>query len=216
TATGRTHKVRRALLVGQVALTFVLLFGTALLVRSSRNLLAEDMGFVREGRVVGALRIPSAESEEASAVQARASSWLREVQGTHGVLAAAFATSIPLGGTVILEGYRGSGGSADGATPPPRAYQYYVGSQYFDALGIAFVKGRGFSEAETTSAAPVVIVDENLAAIAFGGADPVGKMLTTPDSRAGGFVKAQVVGVVRSARQQSLEEEDPYPSLYLP
>jgi predicted permease len=216
TASGGTHRVRRALLVGQVALTFVLLFGTALLVRNSHNLLSEDLGFARDGRVVGALRVDSDDAEPDSAVQARALSWLRAVQAVHGVEAAALATAVPLSDTVILEGFRAPAGASASSTSPPRAYQYYVGARYFDALGLAFARGRGFTATETASGAPVAVIDEDLAAGEFGANDPIGMTVTTADSRAGGFVKAQVVGVVRRTRQRALETRDTYPSIYLP
>jgi putative ABC transport system permease protein len=218
TATAGTQRMRRILLVGQIALTLVLLVGTALLVRSSQKLLGEDVGFAREQRLVGVMRINvDDEQAGAGAAQARALSWLRTVQGVRGVEAAALATSIPLSNTVILEGFRASGGDS-GQQPreAPRAYQYYVGSQYFDALGLALVRGRGFSAAETAAGAPVAVIDERIATSAFGGRDPIGKSLTTLDNRGSGFIKAQIVGIVSQARQRSLGEDDPYPSIYLP
>jgi hypothetical protein len=130
-----------------------------------------------------------------------------------GVEAVGLATSAPFGDNVTLEAFRGPG---DTGTELPKAYIAHANADYLRALGARLLKGRAFTVAEAEQRAPVVVIDADLAARAFGDADPIGRTLGVTGGADGALTDATVVGVVGRLRQRTLAERDEYPSLFLP
>ena len=215
-SSGAIPLLRKALVIGQIALTLGLLAGTGLLLRSSSNVLNEDTGYARDGVVVGGLKVYASDEESDAQVHARFTAWLNERRAQPGVEAIALSSSAPLSKTAILETFGTSGTPANTGQPPPQAYQIYVGHDYFAALGMRITRGRAFTRVETSGLAPVAIVDERFAAVHFPGQDPLGKTVRTRDSRTDEILRATIVGVAITSRQRDVSESDEYPSLFLP
>jgi predicted permease len=101
---------------------------------------------------------------------------------------------------------------AAGATPP-RAGWRVVGGDYFRALGIPLLAGRGFGPQDRLVSSPVMIVNRRLADQLWPGESPLGKRLKA--GNATGDEWATVVGVVGDVRHNSLRAE-PGPEIYRP
>jgi predicted permease len=200
----RARVLRRALVTCQVALAFLLLAGSGLLVASFQRVLAVDTGFVPESVLTGRVSPPRARYPEQHHLRTFASRYLERVRALPGVTDAALADSIPFGedfnaSAIFAEGYVLAPGESVLA---PNAIVVTPG--YFDALRIPVTAGRAFTDADTDASPLVAIVDEKLAQKFWKGADPIGKRLFRPtDMESLGRVtdKTQfitVVGVVRT------------------
>jgi predicted permease len=215
TSSRATHRARQVLVVVQVAATFVLLFGTALLLRSSHRLLAQDIGFERAGQLVGSIQ-PAAGGEDAVVLRAAIGAWIDAVDALPGVDAVALSTSAPFSQMVLVESFRPPSGADAGRENLPNTYVSYVSAQYPAAVGLPLRRGRAFTRAQAEAGAPVALIDEDLARRYFGDADPVGKVVAVNDSGVGDLVEVTITGVVGAARLHGLSSRDEFPTLYRP
>ncbi|MFO8175954.1 MAG: ABC transporter permease [Longimicrobiales bacterium] len=212
--------MRNGLVVGQVAIAFVLLIGAGLMLRSFREVLDLDPGFETEGVVTGLVPLSDARYPDGRSRAQFADRLLQEVRAIPGIQAASLASQLPFGGdfssSVILpEGYIPEPGES--MLSP---FQTRVGTEYFEAMGIPLVRGRTFEAEDTEESRQVVVLDEWLADRYFPGEDPIGKRMlygTVP-----GMEEDQepylytIVGVVASHRQNSLVESAFVGAYYFP
>jgi putative ABC transport system permease protein len=204
--------VRRALVVSQVAIAFVLLIGAGLLLTSFQRLLGVDPGFVAEHVLtVRTSPIQSRYPDNAAllAYTNRALERLRALPGIESVGATSFLPfSWDSSSSVIV---------AEGYTPAPgesvvSPSQLYVTPGYLESLKVQLERGRFFTEADGTETTRAIIVDERLAARFWPGADPIGRRMYLPDRpedivSPGPSVKyMQVVGVVGTVKLKGLVE----------
>jgi len=194
---------RRALVVSQVALAFVLLFGAGLLLASFRRVLAVDPGFDARHVLTASVRMPSSRYPDDPALDSFTNRALEAVRALPGVASAGVTTNIPLGGA-----YSSSVILAEGRVMLPNEsfvspYYSQVTPGYFESMGIGLVGGRYFEARDSADAPGVVIVDEELARHFWPGQDPVGRRMYKPTDMQDPFaVTAKtryltVVGVVR-------------------
>lgn len=206
--------LRSGAVVGQLAISLVLVFSAALLVRSSSRLMAEDIGFDRSALTVGTLKVAGAGSQaDPVATRAQMASWLNRVSGVPGVEAAGFTNSAPFGQVFDLEAVEVAG-RAQGSGEDNKAYVASVSPGYLTTMGLEPVRGRTFSSSEANATAPVAIIDQGFATRYFGQTDPVGQTIRVAEN--GGPVAVSVIGVVRTLRQRALDHDDDYPFLYRP
>lgn len=199
-----------ALAMLQIALALALLFGAGLFVRAARAAANFNHGFRLEAGVVANIdfdfgRTPAAE------IPRRQRAILQHALQIPGVQRAALASAVPYnferhGRGVFAVGVADSDAQA--------AVYTAVSSDYFRTLGIAFLRGRDFTAAETSEATshPVAIIDETLARRLFGDVDPVGRHLAMNRAEASGENPAatiEVIGVVRSPHEEVFEENAP-------
>ena len=192
----RSSSGRRALVAIQIAVSVVLVFGAALLVRTQRNLQNVDGGFATENVLVFSLdaRDTTFPLERMTALCTDTLTRLR--RQTH-TMAAACSTMSPV--DTAIEG-RVLGIPAP--PPGPGANQVFANTvtpEYFDTFGITLVRGRLFTNQDTASSTRVAIINESVAKSFFGDSDPVGQSIGF-GSRPNPSRALTVVGVVRDAR----------------
>lgn len=202
----RSGSLRRWFVVGEIALSLVLLTGTGLLVKSLIMARTVELGF--NPRNVLAVRTNVAGSKEMQGLLERISS----LPGVHSLGA---TTTLPISGNSYyrevwsLEGELPKQGSEE-----QRLYLQVCTADYFRAMGIAVLKGRGFGEQDRADSARVVIVNETLVKQFLGAEDPIGRQLTLV-----GYGRSQlrytIVGVVRDIRHLGLDKEV-YPEVFIP
>lgn len=206
-------RIRLTLVVAQITCTTVLLFGTALLIRSSNKLISEDVGFSREKVLVGQIGGVSQQAvREPKRVKSALSLWLADAQELPGVRAVALASVIPFSenasiSTMRLKGVRASAEDIN-------AYDVFVSENYFKALGLPILQGRNFTANETTSRAPSVIVDASFVSRYLPGEDAIGQVISINEGQS--VKDYRIVGVVASARQRALHLKDEYSIIYRP
>ncbi|HVS63160.1 MAG TPA: ADOP family duplicated permease [Thermoanaerobaculia bacterium] len=192
---GGPGRMRRGMVVVQVALSLVLLSTGGLVVRSFERLLRADPGF--DPAHVLSLRVPVTEYRypDVAAAAALHARIIDEVQRLPGVLAVSGASALPLSAgadqsTVSFPGAPGNTGEEE--RDHPLADYIGVRPGYFEVLGIALLEGRTFAEAAETPSETVI--DEMLAAQFFPAGGAVGRELLLGDD------PFTVIGVVAHAR----------------
>ncbi|MFQ5694509.1 MAG: ABC transporter permease, partial [Terriglobia bacterium] len=209
TSGGQRSGLRAALLVAEVAVSLVLLVGAGLLIRSLLHLQHLDPGFRRDNLLT--MTISLAGSSHVS-LQGQALFYQearRQVESVPEIKRAAFINHLPIGGDIWSRRYLIEGQPVPPAEEIPRASFRVATPGYFQTMGIAVVRGRSFEAFDAQDALPVVIVNQELAARAWPGEDPLGRRLRT------GRPWLTVVGVVGDVRQWDLTEQV-RPEIYFP
>jgi putative ABC transport system permease protein len=207
-------RVRRALVVAEIAVTVVLVVGAGLLARSFARLQRVDAGFDMQNLLV--LRIAPdvtryQRNEQRNDYYARVLDSIRELPGVASVAAVTFLPMSTIGQDFYrpywLEGARPDAFAAT------QASVRMATPGYFATLGLPLLSGREFSDQDDLDAPRVIIVNESLARNAWKGEDPVGRTLMLDYQ--GGPSRRQVVGVVRDARYRGPRSE-PAPEIFIP
>ena len=211
TATGgrAAVRLRRAAVVVQLAASGLLLLCGALLARSLANQQAFDPGF--DTARLGLLSIDLARQRVPQADRrALAEAALDRLRRDPDVRHAAYATHVPLGFGQDVFGFR-----IPGHTPPDDRNVVpidvgLVSANYFAVLGVPFVAGRAWPADLPADAAPVVVVNETMAARFWAGANPVGDVIEIGSNQ-----PVRIAGVVRDVAYYEVGG-DPLPFVYLP
>jgi predicted permease len=208
----RRNHARSILIVSEIALSFMLLAGAGLLVRSFLRLRVVDTGFNPAG--VLALRL-SASGPKYPAGPARAEFYrqaLERIKSLPGVESAGAVLSLPLGGDTFNVG-RSFIREGHPATPEESANASYLTATpgYFRALQIPVLAGRVFTEGDADKSPMVVVVNETMARRYWPGESPVGKRITIwRDEK----FPREIVGVVGDTR--STPGDPAGPQMYVP
>ena len=212
TATRQSHRLREILVVAEVALTLVLLVGAGLLVRSFLSLRAVPLGFMPERVMTMTVDLPEARYPAAPQIAQFHRQVLSTLSALPGVVSAGAVNWLPLGDMVIwgdiqAEDRRDLVGKYD-------ATKVVVSPGYFAAMGMPVVRGRAFTDSDTTSSQPVLIVSESVARRFWAEGDAIGRRVALKENPAPGDWRT-VVGVVGDVRQGGLRSQ-PTHAVYQP
>ncbi len=207
-------RVRRALVVAEIAVTVVLLVGAGLLVRSFAGLQRVDPGFDVQNLLVLRIAPDVTRYKGAPLVTDYFGRVFKSIGELPGVASAAAVTVLPMS-TIGSDFYRPYWleGARPAGNAEAQANVRMATPGYFSTLGLPLVSGREFSAQDAIDAPRVIIVNESLARIAWKGEDPVGRALILDYQ--GGATARQVVGVVRDARYKG-PRSDPSPEIFIP
>ncbi len=214
-AAGFRHRgLRGGLVIGEVALSLVLLIAASLLIRSFVNMTRVDLGMDAAGVVRFVVLFASNDSRTPAQQQQAVSRALERVAALPGVVAAAEATGLP------TDGFRSDIEVPGRPGTERRRLRYQLCSQgYLRTFGVRLVGGRDFTEDDIAGARRVAIVNETLAATHFPAEDPIGRTIVVPGLRTVPDPVAEpvfeIVGVARDARNGGLRS-DPEPAAFLP
>jgi putative ABC transport system permease protein len=207
----RAAAVRRGLLVGQLALTLVLLAGAALLVQSMAAVLRVDPGFRPEGALAFRLDLPESRYPE----RPQQAAFFRELEARVAAL-----PDVDAVGTINFPPM--SAGSWTLSTkfldhPVPEgeeaSLEYRVaGGEYFRAAGVPLKRGRLFTPEDRSDAPLVAVLTEAAARRHYPGEDPLGRQIVIGDR-----VKAprRIVGIVGDILEDGLTRPAE-PEVYVP
>ncbi len=201
---------RNLIVVGQVALSLVLLIVSAVLLKGFRDELLQGPGFRTDRLYLTSLDTqPVHYSEDQSGRFFR--DLLNKSRRAPGVRSAALTSNVPMFGGlsvgIVPEGY-----------PLPRGEQaftvfdYYVSDGYFDTLNIPVLRGRGFLESDRADTPLVAVVNAQLAGHYWPNQDALGKRFHLRTA-AGPLV--QVVGIAKNSKYFWIAEP-PLDVVYLP
>jgi putative ABC transport system permease protein len=222
TAAGK-NRVRALLTVAQVAISFTLLIGAGLMLRSLIKLQQVDPGFNPGNTLVMRLapnwtklintNDPNATTAQFAAYYKRL---LERVGQQPGIAEAAISSTYPLNPAGITQRPNGvsvliEGKPQDDSRAAPRLDARAVSPAYFRAVGVPLLRGRAFADSDDASAPPVSIVNEAAARHRWGTEDPVGKRVSFDN----GQTWVTIVGVVGNVKQYGLDKE-PSDEIYGP
>ena len=207
----RRGRLRQFLVAGQIALCVLLLIASGLFLSTLRNLMTQETGYGHHD-----VLIVQAEAERTELLpDARGALYqdiLGRLRGLPGVRSAASLNVTPISGsswqmpvTVPQDG------------EPRQLHTWFnrVSEDFFATFGTPLLGGRTFKPTDTRSAPPVAVVNETFAREAFGGGNPLGRIVTTGGFRPGErSITYQIVGIVRDAKYRSLRDPAP-PTLFL-
>ncbi|MCI0436504.1 MAG: ABC transporter permease [Gemmatimonadetes bacterium] len=203
-------RLRATLVVSQVALSALLLFGAALLLQSLRNVREFDPGFDHEGVRV-ATADPSLLGYDAERGRVFWTALRDRAARLPGVRNAALALMVPLGDRADELLMRPDVADPEGAV----SEQYEIVSPgWFDALRIPLVAGRDFGVQDIDAGEDVALVSQAMARRFWGEADGLGRRVHVID-RAGRERAVTIVGITRDFEYRSVGEA-PRPVLFLP
>jgi predicted permease len=174
----REQKLLSSLVVSEVALSLVLLFGAAKLIENFSRLTHADLGFTVQRLLTLRLSLPSRYPDGDSRARA-VDAVVTEISQVPGIVAAGATTINPLGPGGTWETALGS--EASRPDDPGASVNFrLVTPLLFRAMQIPIRLGRPFTAADRSSAAPVAIVSDRLARRLFGSEPPLGKRVRRP------------------------------------
>jgi predicted permease len=210
------NRLARHLVVGQVALSLVLLAGSALFLRSLANLMDVDPGFDKHDvLLIGIDPGPAGYQVDArlDSMMERVEQRLASIPGVHG---ASFAYFV----------FNGGGWSTDDIAVPGRTRSEtdptvdlnIVGPQYLDVMKMPIVLGRGLSPRDNAASRKVAVINETMARVYFADRSPVGQTFSVYDDereKDAQWQNVEVVGVVKDAKYMDLDEKQ-MPAAFFP
>jgi putative ABC transport system permease protein len=197
----RPGKLRSALVVGEVALAFILVAGAGLLARSFFRMMDVNTGFDATNVLTAGLPIPDSSKYANEDLLA---GYIREivnrVDAIPGVREAAVTSALPMRGGYGMP-YRVAGRPAVDRWQGRPAALKMVGAAYFHTLGMKWIRGRGFSDQDVKEAPPVMVINQTMAKTTFGNQDPIGQRILvskiiSAGRRLGDDTAWEIVGVV--------------------
>lgn len=205
-----THRALRALVVGEIALSLVLLIGAGLTLRAFRSLLGKDPGFETGHVLTMNVTVAASRYGDASTVRRFLDPALRTIREQPGVEAVGSINLIPYVNWGWNSNIRYEGMPADDPTRQPLVEQRRVSPGFFGVTRQRLIAGRLLEARDDDSPAspPVVVVNEALAKRDFKGANPVGRRFYFTDTSF-----ATIVGEVSDIRNVG-PFADPNPEMY--
>ena len=210
---GSRLRLRSAFLVGQVALSLLLVVTAALFLRSLGRAASMNPGFEARNVDVAMLDLSLAQYTDASG-PAVLRDLVSRAAARPGVASAALAIDLPLDGGNVGLGTLKTPGIRHGESEEVRAHWNAVSPGYFRTLNLPLARGRDFDDADAAKAPKVAIVNEALARAAWGTADAVGRTFQANYTDAG-WEAVTIVGVTTDAQVEWLGGEV-YPLIYVP
>jgi len=206
----RSNRIRRTLVVGQIALALVLLTGAGLVVKSFWRLQAVDPGIKSDHLLTAGLSLSFGDYPNGAKRTQLFRDALETLSTLPGVTSVGAISHLPLGGRTMKQSFW-IAGDANVTKADERVADYRVVSpSFFETAGVELKKGRLFDGSERQGAPQLFVVNEAFARTYLAGREPLGVRLDGDNK----FVKGEIIGVVASIKHRSLEL-DAEPALYV-
>jgi predicted permease len=208
----RRSQARGLLVIGQVAVSMILLIAASLLMRSFLKLQQVDPGFDPRNVLTMQVTLPKAKYATNPQKNAFFREALRHISATPGVNSASAMLWLPLHASVVVP-IQVVGDAVLPFGKRPLAYWQSVTPDYFRTFGTRLVRGRFFTEHDNESSSGAAIVNESLARRFWPNQDPIGKQLIVARAE----LHEEVVGVVADVKTTALDSDaggelySPYP-----
>ena len=213
-ATGslRRSQARGLLVIGQVAVSMILLIAASLLMRSFLKLQQVDPGFDPRNVLTMQVTLPNAKYATNPQKNAFFREAFRHISATPGVNSASAMLWLPLHASVVVP-IQVVGDAVLPFGKRPLAYWQSVTPDYFRTFGTRLLRGRFFTEHDNELSSGAAIVNETLAQRFWPNQDPIGKQLIVARAE----LHEEVVGVVADVKTSALDSDaggelySPYP-----
>jgi putative ABC transport system permease protein len=194
------NRLRGLLVIGEVAVSFVLLIGAGLLINSFFHLRNLEPGFRADHLLTMKVDLSEVKYPDRERRAAFFDEVIRRVGALPGVQSAAVAGNLPLtynGDSMNI--------SVEGVPDPPPDQRpdvifRAIGPGYFSTMGISIIRGRDFTDQDKADSKNVVVISEKNAQHFWPGQDPIGRRLR-PGSSTSNTPWREVIGIVKDVRQ---------------
>ncbi len=205
TATIARQRVRRGLVMSEVALAVALVVGASLMVRSFWNRLDVDAGFDRSGLATFGVVLPNATYPQGEERTRFVDGLERALAQVPGVQSVTLMTGLPPLRDVDANGTAFEGIPEDDPERPDNVDFYQVTTvNYTETMGIPVVEGRGFTPNDVAGSTPVILVNETIAQRYYPGESAVGRRMRPqfgPD-----VPWFTIVGVLKDVKQGGIDQ----------
>ncbi len=207
-------RARSTLLIGEVALSMMLLAGAGLLVRSFIGLRSLSPGFDPSGVLTLDVSVPDAHYKNSLALEGYWEEALARLRGLPGVTSVALISPLPLSGDDFSSSFRVEGRSVP-EKDEPSAELRAATPDYFRTMAIPLRQWRTFTDADRLGAARVLLISENAARMFFPGGDAIAQRIKF--GARGGYEKneGEIVGIVGDVHDFGVDTPAP-PTFYVP
>jgi predicted permease len=230
TTSRRREHTRRLLVVAEIGLAVMLLFGAGLLIRTVSNLARQDPGFARAAAAASGARPTTVLTASVQLTRSTYPQWAQVAQFYATLLdrlrQSPEIESVGGSNTLPLESswrmpyrVRGRVDAASQAEAPQAQYQT-VSEGYFESLGVPLMAGRAFDAHDTADSEGVVVINQTLARQQFGRENPVGQTIISMSLGVGPLGSSlmkerahRIIGVVGDVKNHSLQSPAE-PALY--
>src|SRR5262245_47471665 len=203
-----------AFVVAEVALSLVLLAGAGLMLRTLYGLISVNPGFDPSKVLTAEINLSRvrryAEPQQRAAFCDQTLQRLRSLPGVQSV---GVTNQLPLSGPGNSQGFKIEGRAESESEPSGSANFRAISPDYFKALRMGLIRGRGVEDRDAAAAPGVVVINEAMARAFWPNEDPVGKRMSI--WRSGEPEWREVVGVVGDIRHRGLRVP-PEPEMYVP
>jgi predicted permease len=190
------RRLRRALVVGEIALSIILLTGAGVMIQAVVVEMENPLGFNPQHVLTAEIRVSGARYAQPNE---QAAFFQKIVEGLHnlpGVDRAAVANALPVTASAGSIGFRLEGATVIPKDPELKTRHYVAGPEYFQVMGIPRIKGRGLLASDSSNAPLAVVINETFATRFFPKQDPLGHRILIDDGQTGNANWSEIVGVV--------------------
>ena len=204
-APARSRGLSRGLVVAEIALAFVLLSVSAVLIAHLNRLLGTPPGLEPEGVLTFSINASSAEYLDMDRLVPFQKRLLQAIQRIPGVSGAALVNHVPLAGCCYITALFPEGSPAGDSAAPREVNFIVVSPGYFQTMRIPVLRGRGFDERDDGKGDVLgIIIDNTAARRFFPGRDALGAFARLGDANGS---RARVIGIVGDVRNRGLGDE---------
>jgi predicted permease len=213
TASASQNRTREALVVAQLALTLIFLVGAGLFLRTIHALRSVPLGFTQQNVLTGGIILNGGshqlednegKPQDANIVRASYLPLLERLRAIPDVQVAALSSVLPLRREMSVSIITNLDHKDVPYGKQPRADGRLASPGLVDALGIPMVRGRFFTEDDTPSSPPVVVVNQAFVNMYLPNQDPVGHSVSM--GKKGRFSDMRIVGVVGDMKQSNVTD----------
>ena len=216
TANRAAQRLRQCFLVSQIALAFVLVAGAGLLGLSLKRVMEVSPGFQADHVLSGQISLPYKSYGSGEPRLAFAEKLVDNLDRLPGVIAAGVASNVPLSGNSGKSAATVKGRVPRPGESPRGHYSYWVGGDYFRAMGFSLRAGRFLTADDSRRQRRVCVVDDDFARYYWPGGNAIGQYLFEGSEQGKDSDAFEVVGVVGSVKQAGLAEEAAQGAVYYP
>jgi predicted permease len=213
------HRLQRALVTGQLAMSLLLVSAAGLLLRTMVHLAGVDPGFTPAHVVMLNVRDeapkPSFGEVDDAAAKAQRAERYRLLDEHLNALPGVRAASVSWLGLFSMQDLWLPLIDPDRPGDRPNARVDYVSPRYFETMDMEVLRGRGFRDTDREGTPRVAVINETLARVRFGAGDPVGRRIAL-DYRGEQQRPFTVVGVLRDSKYNDLRESRLNPMIWIP
>jgi len=207
---GAGFRVSMALVVGQIALSVVVITTAGLLLHSLYGLAHVDPGFNTSQVVTAEVSLDATACRQQGHCQGFFNELTRQAQGMAGVQAAALVSSLPMTGYDLSYVYDAEGHPREAPQGALLAAGRTVSTNYFSVIGLHLVRGRLLTGADQAGTSRAIVISQHMAQTLWPNQDPIGKHLESvmDEPSPGAFNPALasiVVGVVGNTHHDNLQ-----------